>query len=94
MKRKPDVQLTARPKTPGGGQVPRRTPEAELYRPHQPEPPRLSLRRREELDDAAAFDRMCAARPLTPPPLPRENNTRSAGALELAREIRRGEYVP
>ncbi len=87
--------VTARPKTHGdGGQVPRRTPEAELFRPHQPEPPRLSLRRREELDAAAELDRICAARPLKPPPLPRDNYTRSSGAIELAREIRRGSYTP
>jgi hypothetical protein len=86
--------VTVRPKLHGGGQVPRRTPEAEYQRPHQPEPPRLSLRRREEIDAAAELDRMCAARPLKPPPLPAENHTRSAGALELAREIRRGTYTP
>lgn len=62
---------------------------------HQPEPPRLSVRRREELDAAAELDRMCAARPLKPPRvLVSHNHTRSAGALELAREIRRGSYTP
>lgn len=71
------------------------TPEAELFRPHQPEPPRLSLRRREEIDAAAELDRMCAARPLAPPRrLEQDNHTRSAGALALAREIRRGSYQP
>ncbi len=86
--------VTARPKTHGdGGQVPRRTPEAELFRPHQPEP-RVSLRRREELDAAAELDRICATRPLKPPPLPREPPiTRSDGALALASEIRRGRYM-
>ena len=93
-KKGPQINVTARPKTPGGGQVPRRTPEAELFRPHQPEPPRVSLKRREELADAAELDRICAARPLKPPPLPRDNHTRSAGAIELAREIRAGEYLP
>lgn len=87
--------LSARPKTQGGGQVPRATPDAEYNRPHQPEPPRLSMRRREELNAAAELDRVCAARPLKPPRLlEHDNHTRSAGALELAREIRRGSYTP
>ena len=87
--------LTARPKLlGGGGQVPRREPEAEYRRPRMPEP-RVSLRRREEIDAAAELDRICAARPLKPPRvLETDNHTRSAGALELAREIRRGSYVP
>lgn len=59
------------------------------------EPPRLSLRRREELDAAAELDRICATRPLKPPRLlENDNHTRSAGALALAREIRRGTYTP
>lgn len=57
--------------------------------------PRVSLKRREELEAAAELDRICEARPLKPPPLPRELPiTRSAGALALAREIRRGSYTP
>ena len=89
----PQLQITARPKLPGGGRVPRREPEAEYNRPRQPEP-RVSLRRREEIDAAAELDRICAARPLKPPRLPADNHTRSAGALALAREIRRGTYQP
>jgi hypothetical protein len=92
-KRTPRAAVTAQPQTPGGGQVPRREPEAEYFRPHQPEP-RVSLRRREEIDAAAAYDRMVAARPLRPPPMPKHSDTRSAGACELAREIRRGSYEP
>ncbi len=88
------VGVNVRPQTCGGGQVPRREPEAEYRRPRMPEP-RISLRRREEIDAAAELDRMCAARPLKPPSLPNHSNTtRSAGALELAREIRRGTYTP
>ncbi len=86
--------VTVRPKLSSSGQVPRREPEAEYGRPRMPEP-RVSLRRREEIDAAAELDRMCAARPLKPPRLLEStNNTRSAGALELAREIRRGSYTP
>lgn len=60
-----------------------------------PAPPRVSLRRLEELEAAAALDRMCAARPLKPPAMPNlANRTRSAGAIELAREIRAGVYTP
>lgn len=33
-------------------------------------------------------------RPLKPPPIPRQRYAPSAGALELAREIREGTYVP
>ncbi len=88
------VPLSAQPKLRSSGQVPRREPEAEYRRPHQPEP-RVSLRRREEIDAAAELDCMCAARPLKPPRLlESDNHTRSAGATELAREIRRGSYVP
>lgn len=95
MKRKPKTEVTARPKTPGGGQVHRKEPEAEYDRPHQPEPRRVSGRRREEIDAAAEFDRMCATRPLKPPrTLERDTNTRSAGALALARDIRLGAYTP
>jgi hypothetical protein len=55
----------------------------------------VSLRRLEELEAAAALDRMCAARPLKPPAMPNlANRTRSAGAIELAREIRAGVYTP
>ena len=94
MSRKIQPAVTARPKLPASGQVPRREPEAEYRRPHQPEI-RVSRKRSEEIDAAAELDRMCAARPLKPPRLLEpENRTRSVGALELAREIRRGSYVP
>ena len=53
-----------------------------------------SLKRRAELRDAAELDRICAARPLVPPPLPKHNDTRTAGALALAKEIRLGDYEP
>jgi hypothetical protein len=60
-----------------------------------PPEPRVSLRRREELEAAADFDRICASRPLTPPPLRSSAPlARSAGAIELAREIRQGTYTP
>jgi hypothetical protein len=56
---------------------------------------RVSLRRLEELEAAAELDRMCAARPLKPPALvARDLRYRSAGAIELAREIRAGVYTP
>jgi hypothetical protein len=87
------VAITARPRLPGGGQVPRAVPEIELFRPSQPEP-RPTLKRREEINAAAEFDRICAARPLKPPPLPQHNETRSAGARALAKEIRLGDYTP
>jgi hypothetical protein len=88
------LQITARPKLPAGGQVPRATPEAEYSRPHRPEQ-RVSRKRSEELDAAAELDRICATRPLKPPSMPNhDNRTRSAGALALAREIRRGSYTP
>jgi hypothetical protein len=86
--------LSAQPKLKSSGQVPRREPEAEYRRPYKPEP-RVSLKRREELDAAAAWQAMTDARPLKPPRLlESDNHTRSAGALELAREIRRGSYTP
>jgi len=89
-----ELQITARPKLPAGGRVPRAVPDAEYARPRTPEP-RVSRKRSEELDAAAALDRVCAARPLKPPRLlESDNHTRSAGALELAREIRRGSYTP
>jgi hypothetical protein len=57
--------------------------------------PRVSRKRSEEIDAAAELDRMCATRPLKPPRLlEHDNHTRSAGALALAREIRRGTYTP
>ncbi len=56
--------------------------------------PRVSLKRREELEAAAELDRICAARPLKPPPLRSVPQGRSAGAIDLAREIRRGTYTP
>lgn len=94
MNSKAEAAVTVRPKLDSSGQVPRREPEAEYRRPPMPEP-RVSLRRREELDASAAYDRMCKARPLKPPRLLEpDNHTRSAGALELAREIRRGSYTP
>ncbi len=43
---------------------------------------------------AAAIDRMWATRPLRPPPLPLAAHRATAGALELAREIRAGHYRP
>jgi hypothetical protein len=42
----------------------------------------------------AAVDAMHRARPLRPPPLPRTVYEPSAARLALAREIRRGTYVP
>ena len=51
-------------------------------------------REREAARDALAFDRICAARPLKPPPLPQHNDTRTAGAIELANEIRAGHFDP
>jgi hypothetical protein len=42
----------------------------------------------------AAIDAMIAARPLRPPPLPRNLTTPTAGALSLARESRAGHYRP
>ena len=95
----PELQITARPKLPAGGRVPRAKPEAEYNRPRMPEP-RVSLKRREEIDATAELDRICrpvddgGQRPLKPPPLPKHNDTRTAGAAELAREIRRGTYTP
>jgi len=62
--------------------------------PNIPRVPAVSVRRREELEAAAALDAICAARPLRPPPLRRVLTTRSAGARELAAEIRRGSYTP
>ena len=53
-----------------------------------------SLHRRAELAAAAELDRICAARPLKPPPMRFANLARSAGARELSREIRAGEYEP
>ncbi len=87
-------QLSARPRLHSDGQVPRCTPEAELNRPRLPAQRVPSLKRRGEIDAAAELDRICAARPLKPPALPKENPTRSVGAAELAREIRRGSYQP
>lgn len=40
--------------------------------------------------DVAAFDAMCARRPLVPPPLPYTAHTRTAGALALAEDKRLG----
>jgi hypothetical protein len=76
------------------GKVPRCKPEAELARPRMPAPRVPSLKRRGEIDAAAELDAITAARPLKPPPLPKENPTRTAGAAELAREIRKGSYQP
>lgn len=46
---------------------------------------------REALRD---LERICAARPLKPPPFPDPHDTRSAGAIALAKEIRLGDYEP
>jgi hypothetical protein len=51
-------------------------------------------REREAARDAAAFDQICQSRPLKPPPLPMRNDTRTAGAIELANEIRAGHFEP
>ncbi len=88
------AEITARPKLHGsGGRVEPRVPEIELFRPHKSEP-RVSLKRREECNAAAELDRICAARPLKPPPLRLDNPTMSAGARALAKEIRLGDYEP
>lgn len=53
-----------------------------------------AVRRADAVRDAHALDAICAARPLRAPALPRDNDTRTAGALALAKEIRRGKYEP
>lgn len=50
-------------------------------------------RQRQITIDAAAFDRMCAARPLRPPPMPIQPRVRTAGELALATDIRLGLYM-
>lgn len=40
--------------------------------------------------DVAAYERMCAARPLKPPPMRIMARVRSAGELALARDIKLG----
>lgn len=56
--------------------------------------PKPSVKATERAAAVAAYDAMRAARPLTPPPLPRHNDTRTAGACALAKEIRLGDYEP
>lgn len=91
----PLAAVTAKPKTLGGGHVPRREPDAEYARPARTEGAMARQRGGQALDASAAYDRLCASRPLKPPRyLEQDRPTRSAGALELAREIRRREYLP
>lgn len=62
--------------------------------------PKLSVKATERAEAVAAFDAMCrpveqgGQRPLKPPPLPKHNDTRTAGAYALAKAIRLGEYEP
>jgi hypothetical protein len=64
-------------------------------RPPEPGPePKPSVKSSEPAAAVAAFDQICAARPLKPPPLPKHNDTRSTGAIALAKEIRLGDYLP
>jgi hypothetical protein len=56
--------------------------------------PKPSAKATERSHAVTAFDAMCAARPLAPPPLPKHNDTRTAGACALAKEIRLGDYEP
>ncbi len=87
-------KLSARPRLHSDGQVPRAKPEAEYARPHMPHKIAITAKRRAAIDSAAELDRLRAARPLVPPPLPRLTDTRSAGALALERDIRNGAYKP
>jgi len=48
----------------------------------------------EQTRAVAAYERMRAARPLAPPPFRGYVDTRTTGALVLAREIRDGHYHP
>lgn len=54
----------------------------------------MTFKQRETLEAAAALDKILAARPLAPPPLPQENPTRSAAWHALQQEIRDGWYTP
>lgn len=57
--------------------------------------PKPSAKATERAEAVRAFDAICAARPLRPPPLPAiANRERSAGAWALANEIREGLYEP
>lgn len=95
MSAKESREITARPKlSGGGGRVEPRVPEIELNRPRMAEPRALSLHRRQEINAAAELDRICAARPLKPPPIRHDNPLRTAGAIALAKEIRLGDYEP
>lgn len=49
-------------------------------------------RKAQRIADAAAFDAMCARASKTPPPLPKVGDTRTAGAVALAKEVRKGRY--
>lgn len=51
-----------------------------------------TFKQRETAEAAAALDAILAARPLVPPPLPAHNDTRTAGAIVLANEIREGHF--
>ena len=66
--------------------TPRRSPDPGPFRP-------ATSKAVERATAAAAFDAVCAARPLRPPPMPAPaNRERSAGAWALANEIREGLY--
>jgi hypothetical protein len=47
-------------------------------------------RARTATEDAAAFEAMCAARPLKPPPMPAQPDLRRAGTLALERDRAKG----
>lgn len=66
----------------------RRTPDPGAVQP---------ARTPKQIERAAAviaIDRMIAARPLRPPPLPVYHDTRTTAAVSLANEIREGTYEP
>lgn len=56
--------------------------------------PVLTNKQRETRNAVAELARISAARPLRPPPFPNHHDTRSAGAIALAAEIREGSYEP
>jgi hypothetical protein len=60
--------------------------------PAAPKP--ITVKQQETRSACAELDRICAARPLKPPPLPNHHDMRSAGAVALAAEIREGTYEP
>jgi hypothetical protein len=55
---------------------------------------KVSVKGAERAAAVAAYEAMRRARPLVPPPLPKHNDTRTAGARALAKEIRTGAYEP